>query len=62
MEAKTPNRICNAIKRYQEHERNQTEREGDVFDKIIGIGRLIERICWKRGEHHGKSVIDRLRC
>ena len=30
-----------------------------MVEKIVGIGRLIQRICWKRGEHHGESsVID----
>ena len=30
-----------------------------MIEKIVGIGRLIQRICWKRGEHHGKSVSNR---
>ena len=34
----------------------------DVIEKIVGIGRLIQRICWKRGEHHGESVSDRFQC
>ena len=27
-----------------------------MIEKIVGIGQLIQRICWKRGEHHGESV------
>ena len=34
----------------------------DVIEKIVGIGRLIQRICWKRGEHHGESVSNRFQC
>ena len=37
-------------------------KSGDVVEKIVGIGRLIQRICWKRGEHHGESVSNRFQC
>ena len=33
-----------------------------MIEKIVGIGQLIQRICWKRGEHHGKSVSNRFQC
>ena len=34
----------------------------DIEGLIVGIGRLIQRICWKRGEHHGESVSNRFQC
>ena len=42
--------------------RNETlyNHRGDVNDKIVVIGQLATRICWKRGEYYGKSGDARL--
>lgn len=42
--------------------RNETlyNYRGDVNDKIVVIGQLATRICWKRGEYYGKSGDARL--
>ena len=47
-------------RRFEEQKR--LEEQERAIEKIAGIGQLIQRICWKRGEHHGESVSNRFQC
>ena len=58
MEANTPNGICNVIT--IDKCKNKYEKGKVMQLENCRYRQLIQRICWKRGEHHGESVSNRL--